>query len=361
MTTSDSTDQSASADPGAPQSLATSASSQGSMSSGGSMTPERFAEVAQRIEREIAKVIVGQTGLVRDALICLLAEGHLLIEGVPGLGKTQLVNTIASVAGLDSNRIQFTPDLMPADIVGTQVLVTDESGGRSFRFEKGPVFTSLLLADEINRATPKTQAALLEAMQERQVTAGGQTRKLARPFLVLATQNPIEQEGTYPLPEAQLDRFLLKARVGMPSAEELVDIVARTTGSVTPHASAVTEATEIMSMISLARSVPVPSHVIRYAVDLVLATHPQSSTVDVVGNYVRFGSSPRGGQALLLAAKVTALLDARPSVSVDDIKAVAPMALRHRVGLGYEAVVDDVDTDSIIAALLDGVTAGPAV
>ncbi|MEI2638787.1 MAG: AAA family ATPase [Microthrixaceae bacterium] len=210
MTTSDSTDQSASADPGAPQSLATSASSQGSMSSGGSMSPERFAEVAQRIEREIAKVIVGQTGLVRDALICLLAEGHLLIEGVPGLGKTQLVNTIASVAGLDSNRIQFTPDLMPADIVGTQVLVTDESGGRSFRFEKGPVFTSLLLADEINRATPKTQAALLEAMQERQVTAGGQTRKLARPFLVLATQNPIEQEGTYPLPEAQLDRFLLK-------------------------------------------------------------------------------------------------------------------------------------------------------
>ncbi|MCB1257465.1 MAG: AAA family ATPase, partial [Microthrixaceae bacterium] len=288
----------------------------------------------------------------------MFAEGHLLIEGVPGLGKTQLVNTLAAVAGVHSNRIQFTPDLMPADIVGTQVLVTDESGGRSFRFAEGPVFTSLLLADEINRATPKTQSALLEAMQERQVTAGGQTRALPRPFLVLATQNPIEQEGTYPLPEAQLDRFLLKSLVGMPSAEELTEIVDRTTGSSTAQLQVVTDSAQIAAMIALTRSVPVPSHVTRYAVDLVLGTHPGPSSPEMVQRYVRFGSSPRGAQALLLAAKVTALLDGRPSVSAEDVRAVAFGALRHRVGLGYEAAVDSVSAESVVENLLSSVKPG---
>ncbi len=319
--------------------------------------PDEYARTAKSIEDEIGQVIVGQENLVRDALICLLAEGHLLIEGVPGLGKTQLVNTLAAVAGLDSNRIQFTPDLMPADIVGTQVLVTDENGGRSFRFAKGPVFTSLLLADEINRATPKTQAALLEAMQERQVTAGGETRVLPRPFLVLATQNPIEQEGTYPLPEAQLDRFLLKSRVDMPSADELVTIVERTTGSARSTAQKVTDAEQIAAMVELTRSVPVPSHAVRYAVDLVLASHPSDDAPSMVSQYVRFGSSPRGAQALLLASKVVALLDGRPSVSIDDIRSVAPGALRHRVGLGYEAAVDDVSAEQVIDDLLASVEA----
>lgn len=317
--------------------------------------PDEYSRTAKSIEDEIGEVIVGQENLVRDALICLLAEGHLLIEGVPGLGKTQLVNTLAAVAGLDSNRIQFTPDLMPADIVGTQVLVTDEIGGRSFRFAKGPVFTSLLLADEINRATPKTQAALLEAMQERQVTAGGETRVLPRPFLVLATQNPIEQEGTYPLPEAQLDRFLLKSRVDMPSADELVKIVERTTGSTRSTAQKVTDAQQIAAMVELTRSVPVPSHAVRYAVDLVLASHPSDASPSMVSQYVRFGSSPRGAQALLLASKVVALLDGRPSVSIDDIRSAAPGALRHRIGLGYEAAVDDVSAEQVIHDLLASV------
>ena len=325
-----------------------------------SVDPDRYAAIAAALEAEIANVIVGQHGLVRDALCCLLAEGHLLIEGVPGLGKTQLVLALSSVVGLDSGRIQFTPDLMPADIVGTQVLETDDTGSRSFRFAAGPVFTNLLLADEVNRATPKTQSALLEAMQERRVTAGGATRELPRPFLVLATQNPIDQEGTYPLPEAQLDRFMLKSRVGMPSSDELVSIIERTTGAVTPQCSQVAEAPEILAMIELTRSVPVPSHVVRYAADLVLATHPGDGANELVDRYVRFGASPRGAQALLLGAKVTALRDGRPSVAVDDVRAVAHAALRHRIGLGYEAAVDAVDGDRLVSALLDSVETAPA-
>jgi len=326
---------------------------------GPTMDPDRYATVAAQLEAEIGRVIVGQRALVRDALVCLLAEGHLLIEGVPGLGKTQLVLTLASVVGLDSARIQFTPDLMPADIVGTQVLVTDDSGARSFRFSAGPVFTSLLLADEINRATPKTQSALLEAMQERQVTAGGATRALPRPFLVLATQNPVEQEGTYPLPEPQLHGFLLKSQVGLPSAEELVAIVDLTTGTDLPSASQVTDADQVLAMVGLTRSVPVPGHVTRYAVDLVLASHPGETAHELVRRYVRFGASPRGAQALLLAAKVSALLDGRPSVSLDDVRAAAPAALRHRIGLGYEAAVDAVDADRIVTALVDSVESAP--
>ena len=317
--------------------------------------PDRYAEVARAITDEVGKVIVGQHDLVRDALVCLLAEGHLLIEGVPGLGKTRLVSTLAQVVGLPSDRIQFTPDLMPADIVGTQVLVTDDGGARSFRFEAGPVFTSLLLADEVNRATPKTQSALLEAMQERHVTAGGATRPLPRPFLVLATQNPLEQEGTYPLPEAQLDRFLLKSQVGMPSADEMVAIVERTTGSDSPTVDAVTDASQLLAMAELTRAVPVPGHVTRFAVELVLATHPGPDAHELVGRYVRFGASPRGAQALLLAAKVAALLDGRPSVALDDVAAAAPSALRHRIGLGYEAAVDDVGADRIVGELVTSV------
>lgn len=330
------------------------------VSTGAPMDPDRYAAIAAELEAEIGRVIVGQHGLVRDALTCLLAEGHLLIEGVPGLGKTQLVLALARVVGLDSARIQFTPDLMPADIVGTQVLVTDESGARSFRFSAGPVFTSLLLADEINRATPKTQSALLEAMQERQVTAGGATRTLPRPFLVLATQNPVEQEGTYPLPEAQLDRFLLKSRVGMPSAEELVAIVDRTTGTELPTASQVVDTDQVLAMIALTRAVPVPSHVTRYAADLVLASHPGDDAHELVRRYVRFGASPRGAQALLLAAKVGALLDGRPSVALDDVRLAAHAALRHRIGLGYEAAVDDVDADQVVTGLVDSVASTPA-
>ena len=317
------------------------------------MDPDRYAVVTRSLVGEIGKVIVGQEELVHHALLCLLTEGHLLIEGVPGLGKTQLVTVLAKVVGLDWRRIQFTPDLMPADIVGTQVLVTDDSGGRSFEYQPGPVFCSLLLADEINRATPKTQSALLEAMQERHVTASGRTRALPRPFLVLATQNPIEQEGTYPLPEAQLDRFLLKAQVGMPSAEDLAAIIERTTGDRNPEASRVTDVDEVRAMIELTRAVPVPSHVVRYAAELVTATHSPGTTVDLVKRYVRGGSSPRGAQALILAAKATALMDGRPSVGIDDVKAVAHPALRHRLGLGFEAVIDDIGPDRIIDAVLD--------
>jgi len=316
--------------------------------------PERFAELTEALANEVATVIVGQRDLVRDALVCLVTEGHLLIEGVPGLGKTQLVTALAAAAGLDWKRVQFTPDLMPADIVGTQVLVTSDTGARSFSFQPGPVFCSLLLADEINRATPKTQSALLEAMQERRVTAGGETRPLPRPFLVLATQNPIEQEGTYPLPEAQLDRFLLKAEVGMPTAAELTQIIERTTGSHQATPRPVTTPGEVSEMIALTRSVPVPEAVVRFAATIVVATHPNSEGApDAVRRYVEAGSSPRGAQALILAAKAVALMDGRPSVSSDDIRSVAQPALRHRVALGYDAINDDVAVSSVIDAVVE--------
>ncbi|MCB1283415.1 MAG: AAA family ATPase [Microthrixaceae bacterium] len=318
------------------------------------MQPERFAELTEALANEVATVIVGQRDLVRDALVCLVTEGHLLIEGVPGLGKTQLVTALAAAAGLDWKRVQFTPDLMPADIVGTQVLVTSDTGARSFSFQPGPVFCSLLLADEINRATPKTQSALLEAMQERRVTAGGETRPLPRPFLVLATQNPIEQEGTYPLPEAQLDRFLLKAEVGMPTAAELTQIIERTTGSHQATPRPVTTPGEVSEMIALTRSVPVPEAVVRFAATIVVATHPNSEGApDAVRRYVEAGSSPRGAQALILAAKAVALMDGRPSVSSDDIRSVAQPALRHRVALGYDAINDDVAVSSVIDAVVE--------
>jgi MoxR-like ATPase len=322
----------------------------------GGISPERYAEVAEAIEREVGKVIVGQHALVRAVLVCLLSEGHALLEGVPGLGKTMLLRTLSDAVELPFSRIQFTPDLMPADIVGTQVLEHQPDGSRDFRFRPGPVFAGLVLADEINRATPKTQSALLEAMQEQRVTVAGATRELPRPFLVMATQNPLEMEGTYPLPEAQLDRFLLKVHVPFPSAEELVEVIGRTTGTDTSEVEPVADRRTLTAMVELTRQVPVPSHLVRHAVDLVVASHPAADTSpEVVRRYVRFGSSPRGAQALILAAKVFALLDGRPSVSAEDIRGVARGALRHRLVLGYEAVADGVTADDLVVAILEAV------
>jgi MoxR-like ATPase len=321
-----------------------------------SIDPQDYGATAEAIETEVGKVIVGQRALVRSVLLCMLCEGHALLEGVPGLGKTMLLRTLADTVDVEFSRVQFTPDLMPADIVGTQVLETDDAGRRSFTFREGPVFANLVLADEINRATPKTQSALLEAMQERSATVAGVTHELPRPFLVMATQNPLEMEGTYPLPEAQLDRFLLKIHVPLPPASDLVTIMERTTGAETQEVKAVADAAKLRSMVQLTREVPIADHVTRYAVDLVVASHPdQEHTPELVKRYVRFGSSPRGAQALVLAAKATALLAGRPSASVTDVKAVAHDALRHRLLLGYEAVADGVGADRLVDALLEAV------
>ena len=325
------------------------------------LSPERYAELASAIENEVGKVIVGQHDLVRTVVMCLLAEGHALLEGVPGLGKTMLLKTLSQVVELPFSRVQFTPDLMPADIVGTQILEEDEHGRKSFQFRAGPVFASFVLADEVNRASPKTQSALLEAMQERSVTAGGETRLLPRPFLVMATQNPLEMEGTYPLPEAQLDRFLLKALVPFPTAEDLVTVMERTTGVGLVTPSIVADQATILAMIELTRQVPIASHVVRHAVDLIVASHPsEASASPLVRKYVRFGASPRGAQALVLAGKVRALWDGRPSVSIDDIRAIAPAALRHRLVVGYEATADAVSADQIVEDLLGTISAPTA-
>jgi MoxR-like ATPase len=317
------------------------------------VTPEEYGVRARAIEDQIGRVIVGQRELVRNVVVCLLCEGHALLEGVPGLGKTQLLKTLAQAVDLLFSRIQFTPDLMPADILGTQVLEEDEAGRRRFHFRAGPVFANLVLADEVNRATPKTQSALLEAMQERAVTVAGETRALPRPFFVMATQNPIEMEGTYPLPEAQLDRFLLKVLVPFPPADDLAAVVERTTGDVAAAVEPVADGALLTAMIELTRQVPVASHVVQHAVDLVVATHADSpGAPDEVRRYVRFGASPRGAQALVLAAKATALLDGRPNVAVADVRAMAPAALRHRLVLGYEAAADGVSADDVVDALL---------
>jgi len=320
------------------------------------LTPSQFREVAARLETEIGRVIVGQRDVIHHTLVALFADGHLLLEGLPGLGKTMLVRTLARALLLSFTRVQFTPDLMPADIIGTDILESGEEGERRFRFRPGPVFTHLLLADEINRATPKTQSALLEAMQERQVSVGGQTHPLPRPFLVLATQNPIELEGTYPLPEAQLDRFLFKVQVGYPSAAELVDILARTTGSTLPEPAAVADAETVLAMQALAREVPVAAPVAEYAARLIVATHPDDPTApELIRRYVRYGASPRGAQALLLGARVTALLEGRYNVALADIRAVAPAALRHRLIRTYEAEADGISPDRLVQAVLEAV------
>jgi MoxR-like ATPase len=324
------------------------------------MTPERYADVAARIEEQIGRVIVGQRDLVRSVLICLLCEGHALLEGVPGLGKTQLLKTLAQALDLDFGRIQFTPDLMPADILGTQVLEEDAGGRRQFTFRAGPVFANLVLADEVNRATPKTQSALLEAMQERTATIAGSTRPLPRPFFVMATQNPLEMEGTYPLPEAQLDRFLMKAIVPFPDAADLVAVVERTTTDRAETVDRVADGAMLTAMIDLTRQVPIVSHLVQYAVDLVVATHPERpESTGPIQRYVRFGASPRGAQALVLTAKARALLDGRPNVSADDLRAVALPTLRHRLVLGYEATADGVSADELISDVVSAVKETP--
>ncbi|MFQ5460353.1 MAG: AAA family ATPase [Anaerolineae bacterium] len=317
------------------------------------MSPEEFQETARAVETSVARVIVGQRDLVRGVLVTLLAGGNALLEGVPGLGKTLLVRTLADVIDASFSRIQFTPDLMPADIVGTNVITEDETGRRDFRFAPGPIHANLVLADEINRATPKTQSALLEAMQERSVSVGTVTHPLPTPFFVLATQNPIEMEGTYPLPEAQLDRFFFKLLVPFPSDEELVAIADRTTGAETPGARRVARADTIAAMQEVARAVPIAPHVTAHAVRLVRCTHPDAASApDAVGQYVSWGASPRAVQALVLAGKITALLDGRFNAAIRDLDALAPPVLRHRLVMNFEAQVDGIAPDDVIEAVV---------
>ncbi len=317
---------------------------------------QTFSQSYAALRAEIGRVIVGQDAVVEGTLISLFAGGHVLLEGVPGLGKTLLVRTLGEVLDLSFNRIQFTPDLMPADILGTNLVMESPSGRREFEFQRGPIFAHLILADEINRATPKTQSALLEAMQEHQVTAAGEVRRLEEPFFVMATQNPIDQEGTYPLPEAQLDRFFFKILVGYPSADELSEVLSRTTAGTRVQVEKVLNRELLMQLMNLVREVPVASHVKDYAVRLVLATHPRTETAaPIASQYLRFGSSPRGAQTLLLAGKVRALTQGRFNVSFDDLQAVAPAALRHRLILNFEAEAEGVTTDQIIAQVLTDV------
>ncbi|NJN65924.1 MAG: MoxR family ATPase [Chloroflexaceae bacterium] len=320
------------------------------------LSPEAFRQRALSIEAEVGRVIVGQRELIRQTIVTLLAGGNALLEGVPGLAKTTLVRTLAEVIDCQFSRIQFTPDLMPADIIGTTLISEDEHGHKVFRFEPGPVFANLVLADEINRATPKTQSALLEAMQEGTVSVSKTVHRLAAPFFVLATQNPLEMEGTYPLPEAQLDRFLFKINVTFPTAEELVEIATRTTGARMPRLRKVASGGLIVEMQDLARTVPIASHVLEYAARLVTATHPEKKDApQVARQYIRYGASPRGMQALILAGKILALLDGRLNVAFADIKEAALPALRHRCILNFEAQAEGVNPDDIIRGILETV------
>jgi MoxR-like ATPase len=318
---------------------------------------ERFRELIQDIYQEVQRIIVGQDEVLRGVLICLLVgNSHVLLEGVPGLGKTRLVRALSEALDLEFARVQFTPDLMPADITGTNIISDDPSGERRFRFEPGPVFANLVLADEINRATPKTQASLLEAMAETQVTVANVQHRLPAPFMVLATQNPIEMEGTYPLPEAQLDRFLFKINVGFPSAEELVAILDRTTSDAVPEIRRVARAQDILRLQALVKQVPIADHVKEYAARLVMATHPSGREAPrATRDYVRFGASPRGAIALVLAGKVNALLDGRYNVAFDDIRRVVHPALRHRLILNFEADAEGVSADTVIDQIVMGV------
>jgi MoxR-like ATPase len=315
----------------------------------GGPTPYRFIETARAIETEVGRVIIGQTEVVRGVLTCLLAGGHALLEGIPGLGKTLLVRTIGEALELTFSRVQFTPDLMPADITGTSILRDTTDGARTLEFQPGPLFANLVLADEVNRATPKTQSALLEAMQERRVTSGRTTHSLPEPFFVLATQNPIEMEGTYPLPEAQLDRFLFKLTVPYPSEDDLLRIAQVTTGASMPHPARVATGAGLVELMRFARDVPVAEPVLRFAVRIVRRTNPETPDAPAeVKRFARYGSSPRGLQSLVLGAKVRGLLEGRYNVAFEDIRAVALAALRHRIILGFEADAEGVTTDKLI-------------
>ena len=317
---------------------------------------ERLAEVRNKVSGlrdQIGTRIVGHESVVDGVLAGLLAGGHMLLEGVPGLGKTMLVKTLSAALQLDFARVQFTPDLMPADIIGTQMVFDTESGGREFRFQPGPVFTQLLLADEVNRATPKTQSALLEAMEEQSVTVGRTTHPLKLPFVVLATQNPIEMEGTYPLPEAQLDRFMLKLEAQFPGAEDLTRIVDRTTGVGFPAVTPVMNAADVLQIRELVREVVLARHVKAFAVNLLLATHPDREQAPTsVRQFVRHGASPRGLLAMILAAKAFALFEGRLNVGFDDLVAAAPLALRHRLLLNFEGEAEGIAPDQLIEDIL---------
>ncbi len=315
----------------------------------------QFREMFESLRREVAKVIVGHADIVDGVLAALFCGGHVLLEGVPGLGKTLLVRTLASALSLQFRRIQFTPDLMPADIIGTNMVMEDKAtGARTFQFQPGPIFGQIVLADEINRATPKTQSAMLEAMQEHSVTSGGKVYKLTEPFLVMATQNPIEQEGTYPLPEAQLDRFFVKLLVPYSNHAELSEILNRTTTGANPQASPIVAAEQIIAAQALVRRVVVAPHVQDYAIRLVLATHPQGQyATPMVNQFVRFGSSPRGVQSLMLAAKVRAMLDERYHVAFSDLAEMFPPAMRHRVLLNFEGQAEGISNDDVLAEIIE--------
>lgn len=315
---------------------------------------EDFTDVVGKIKKEVSKVIVGYDEIIDLTIIALLSGGHVLLEGVPGIGKTLLVKTLSEILNLKFSRIQFTPDLMPADITGTNIIVEDESGRKHFRFQEGPIFANIILADEINRATPKTQSALLEAMQEGSVTSGGNIYLLPKPFFVMATQNPIEMEGTYPLPEAQLDRFFFKLILTPPGEEELLEIIERTTNVEIPKVEKVADGNTIEALKQLVRSVPISTAVKEYAVRIVLATHPESKyATEKVKKYVKYGSSPRGAQALILGAKALSLFENRANVSFKDIKKVAIPSLRHRIILSFEGEAEGITPDEIIQNILE--------
>jgi len=310
---------------------------------------DEFRTDFHRLRDEISKVIVGQSEILDDTLIALIAGGHVLLEGVPGLGKTLTVRTLADALHLEFHRIQFTPDLMPADLIGTNIIAEDADGRKRFEFQKGPIFSNVLLADEINRATPKTQSALLEAMQEHSVTVAGFTHRLSEPFFVMATQNPLEMEGTYPLPEAQLDRFFCKLLVKYPKVEELETILDRTTESAKPRAEAVLTGERIIEMSQLARKIPIADQVRRYGIAIVVATHPDHAmAAEPTKKYVRYGSSPRGLQALILGAKIRAILDNRFHVAREDLREMALPVLRHRLILNFEGQAEGISTDDVI-------------
>jgi MoxR-like ATPase len=324
------------------------------------LSPDEFRDIAQRIEREVGCVIVGQEQAVRGVLTCMIAGGHCLLEGVPGLGKTSLVRAFAQALDLEYGRIQFTPDLMPADITGTNIVTEDALGHRYLSFQPGPLFAQLVLADEINRATPKTQSALLEAMQEHTVTVANTSHALPAPFFVLATQNPVEMEGTYPLPEAQMDRFLFKLFVSYPYRGELASIVRRTVGTTEIAVNKVADGQTLLAMHRLAREVPMSTYVLDYAVRLVLATQPNlTDAPPVTRKYVRIGASPRGAQAITIAGRINSLLSGRYNLSYDDAREVALPALRHRILLTFEAETQGITADEIIARIIEAVPEVP--